>query len=148
MLAEADAKKMEMMTDQEANQYKMKTEEAIRTSDIAEADKVADLYAANVDLKLTERGLQIEEMKALGQDDSLLSQQMKLVEDIVSSGASYQAATKEAQAERMRFSKADELANNIYLKAMTEIGEQWMEDVYTGGDFIMRAEDLTEKETT
>jgi len=145
MLAEADAKKMEMMTDQEANQYKMKTEEAIRASDIAEADKVADLYAANVELKLTERGLRIEEMKALGQDDSLLSQQMKLVEDIVSSGASYQAATKEAQAERMRFSKADELANNIYLKAMTELGEQWMEDAYTGGDYIMTANDLTEK---
>ena len=145
MLAEADAKKMEMMTDQEANQYKMKTEEAIRNSDIAEADKVADLYAANVELKLTERGLRIEEMKALGQDDSLLSQQMKLVEDIVSSGASYQAATKEAQAERMRFSKADELANNIYLKAMTELGEQWMEDAYTGGDYIMTANDLTEK---
>jgi len=145
MLAEADAKKMEMMTDQEANQYKMKTEEAIRNSDIAEADKVADLYTTNVDVKLAERGLRIEEMKALGQDDSLLNQQMKLVEDIVSSGASYQAATKEAQAERMRFSKADELANNIYLKAMTELGEQWMEDAYTGGDYIMTANDLTEK---
>ena len=144
-LSQEDAKQMDLLTDESAKEMKIKTAEAIRNSGIADADRLADQYSKNIDVALTQRGLDIEAVRAQKGTDSALAESMKLVEDIVGSGGAYLSATEDSQKEQLRFAKADELANNLYLKEMQGLGEYWMENEYTGGDGTMDANDLIAK---
>jgi len=138
MKSDEDARNIGLLNTKQQNEFiKMEMDE-IRSSDIVNKETVLNLYKTNVTAKLKQLDLTSKKNK------SALSETMNLVSNIVQSGPTWESASKEEQAEMLRFHHADELGNNVYLKEMSALSKKWMED-YAAVDGVMSDEDIANK---
>jgi len=138
MKSDEDARNIGLLNTKQQDEFiKMEMDE-IRSSDIANKETILNLYKTNVTAKLKQLDLTSKK------NQSALSETMNLVSNIVQSGPTWEAASKEEQAEMLRFHHADELNNNVYLKEMTALSEKWMED-YGAVDGVMGDQDIANK---
>ena len=126
LMAKEDAKKLEEASDAEKQQFAIKKIEAIQNANVANADRLANIYGANLEVALEQEKIRAEtEMKK--EKTFNIDRTMQIVKQNTQGAPGFSDLPEETQSELVRFAQMDELGNNQMTKSINAYNEMYLE---------------------
>ena len=126
LMAKEDAKKLEEASDAEKQQFAIQKMEAIQNANIANADRLANIYGANLEVALEQQKIAAEAGRN-NEKKFNIDRTMEIVKQNTQGAPGFSDLPEETQSELIRFAQMDELANNQMTKAINEYNEMYLE---------------------
>ena len=127
LMAKEDAKKLEEASDAEKQQFAIQKMEAIQNADIANADRLANIYGANLEVALEQEKIAAEAKKT-NEKTFNIDRTMEIVKQNTQGAPGFSDLPEEAQSELIRFAQMDELGNNQMTKSINAYNEMYLEN--------------------
>jgi len=127
LMAKEDAKKLEEASDAEKQQFAIKKIEAIQNANVANADRLANIYGANLEVALEQEKIRAE-AESKKEKTFNIDRTMQIVKQNTQGAPGFSDLPEETQSELVRFAQMDELGNNQMTKSINAFNELYLEN--------------------